>query len=232
MLRRLSGLPQELHHSPHSVEFGHWNSYRQCGVCRCGPNRLKRRALQTGAEDDEGAGTELARGGACSGGLDILTIKWATRDLPEECRFLLESQLMFLKQEKDRTTKRFDDDEWIRSLRKRKRSQRTSQKTAPRMTSKTLTPRKCGPSTWEISCGISFPGDSWHSVREKLQPDSRNQQTSSSVVQKSTPVPMIRSTRAEKQRPGTWTTVTSCATQSWCCLFCRTSTLPVPSELS
>ena len=30
-------------------------------------------------------------------GLDILTIKWTTGDLPEECRFLLDTQLMFLK---------------------------------------------------------------------------------------------------------------------------------------
>ena len=48
--------------------------------------------------------------------LDILTIKWATRDLPEECRFLLDTQLMLLKKEKDPTSKQFDDDEWIRSL--------------------------------------------------------------------------------------------------------------------
>ena len=34
-------------------------------------------------------------------GLDILTIKWATGDLPEECRFLLNTQLMLLKKEKD-----------------------------------------------------------------------------------------------------------------------------------
>ena len=49
-------------------------------------------------------------------GLDIVTIKWATGDLPEECRFLLNTQLMFLKREKDPTSKHFDDDEWIRSL--------------------------------------------------------------------------------------------------------------------
>ena len=48
--------------------------------------------------------------------LDILTIKWATGDLPEECRFLLNTQLMFLKKEKDPTSKQLDDDEWIRSL--------------------------------------------------------------------------------------------------------------------
>ena len=48
-------------------------------------------------------------------GLDILTIKCAAGD-PEECRFLLNAQLMFLKKEKDPTSKEFDDDEWIRSL--------------------------------------------------------------------------------------------------------------------
>ena len=48
--------------------------------------------------------------------LDILTVKWATRDVLEECRFLLDTQLMFLKSEKDPTTKIFDGDEWIRSL--------------------------------------------------------------------------------------------------------------------
>ena len=49
-------------------------------------------------------------------GLDILTIKWATGDLPEECRFLLNTQLTFLKMEKDSTSNQFDDDQWIRSL--------------------------------------------------------------------------------------------------------------------
>ena len=49
-------------------------------------------------------------------GLGILTIKWATGDLQEECRFLLNTQLMFLKKEKDPTSKQLDDDEWIRSL--------------------------------------------------------------------------------------------------------------------
>ena len=37
----------------------------------------------------------------------------------EECRFFLNTQLMFstfLKKEKDPTSKQFDDDEWIRSL--------------------------------------------------------------------------------------------------------------------
>ena len=33
-------------------------------------------------------------------GLDSLMVKWATGELPEECRFLLKTQLMFLKKEK------------------------------------------------------------------------------------------------------------------------------------
>ena len=37
------------------------------------------------------------------------------RDLLEECRFLLDTQHVFFKQEKDPTTKLFDADEWIRS---------------------------------------------------------------------------------------------------------------------
>ena len=48
--------------------------------------------------------------------LHTLKVKWATWDLPEECRFLLNTQLMFLKKEKEPTTKMFDDEEWIRSL--------------------------------------------------------------------------------------------------------------------
>ena len=49
-------------------------------------------------------------------GLDFVTTKWATGDLPEECRFFFNTQLMFLKKEKDTISKQFGDDEWIRSL--------------------------------------------------------------------------------------------------------------------
>ena len=49
-------------------------------------------------------------------GLEILTIKWSICDSLNECRFLLNTQVMFLKKEKDPTTKMFDDGEWIRSL--------------------------------------------------------------------------------------------------------------------
>ena len=61
--------------------------------------------------------------------LDILTIKWATGDLPEECRFPLNTQLMFLKKEKDPTSKQFGGDEWIRSLTEAQEVTMTSQKT-------------------------------------------------------------------------------------------------------
>ena len=36
--------------------------------------------------------------------------------LPEECCFPLDTQLVFLKEEKEPTTKMVDDDEWIQSL--------------------------------------------------------------------------------------------------------------------
>ena len=136
----LSRLPQEPDHSPHPTEVGHWNSSLQCGVRRGGANRLEWRAPQTGAEREREQGRsktgivsmDLLENGkntwmplfpfAGAGqrrrlfrGLDILTIKWATGDLPEECRFLLNTQLIYLKKEKDPASKQFDDDEWIRS---------------------------------------------------------------------------------------------------------------------
>ena len=44
--------------------------------------------------------------------LDIITIKWAMGDIPEQCHFLLNTQLMFWKKGKDPSSKQFDDDEW------------------------------------------------------------------------------------------------------------------------
>ena len=80
-------------------------------------------------------------------GLDILTIKWAICDSPEECRFLLNTQLMFLKREKDPTTKLSDEDEWIwltdGSARNRSRHPR----------SKLSTRKRYGPFKWENYCG-------------------------------------------------------------------------------
>ena len=52
---------------------------------------------------------ELARGDACFGSSTSSQSSGATRDLAEECRFLLGTQLMFLKKEKDPTS------EWIRA---------------------------------------------------------------------------------------------------------------------
>ena len=87
---------------------------------------------------------EQARGGRFFRGLDILTIYWATGDLPEECRFLLNTQLMLWKKEKEPTSKQFDDDQWIRS---------TSQKTASCMISTRSIPRKFGPLRWVTTSG-------------------------------------------------------------------------------
>ena len=44
-------------------------------------------------------------------------IKWATLVImPEECPIPPQHAALFLKKEKDPTSKLFDDDEWIRSL--------------------------------------------------------------------------------------------------------------------
>ena len=90
-------------------------------------------------------------------GIDILTIKWATSDLPEERRFLLNTQVTFLKKEKDPTSKQCDDDEWIRSLTE-------AQEVTTDVPRQTLV----RPFRWESSCGNTFPGDFWHSVRENF----------------------------------------------------------------
>ena len=48
---------------------------------------------------------EPARGGACFGDSTFSTIKWATGDLLEECRIRFNTQLVFLKKKKDKTSK-------------------------------------------------------------------------------------------------------------------------------
>ena len=59
--------------------------------------------------------------------------------------------------------------------------------------------------------------------KQTMQPGCRSQSTSSFAAQKSSPVPTTGSMRCRKSEAwrinGTWTTVTSCATQFWCCLF-------------
>ena len=96
-------------------------------------------------------------------GLNVLTIKWAIGDLPEECRFLLNTQLMFLKKKKDPTTNLFDDDEWIRSLTEAQEfSADTPEENVKRKT--------VLPSRWDKSCGkMSLDGSS-PSAEEKFQP--------------------------------------------------------------
>ena len=95
----------------------------QCGVRRGGADCLGWGTIQgcTERERQEHLDAIVFFAGACQRRrvfreLDTVKIKWATGDLPEECRFLLDTHLMFLKKEKDPTSKQFDDDEWIRSL--------------------------------------------------------------------------------------------------------------------
>ena len=103
-------------------------------------------------------------------GLDILTIKWATGDLPEECRFQLNAQLMFLKKEKDPTSKQFDDDEWIRSLTEAQEVTTDVPEDSVTYDQQEVDPKKVRPIQMERSCGNTSRGDFWHSVKEKLQP--------------------------------------------------------------
>ena len=86
-------------------------------------------------------------------GLDILTIKWAICDLPEECRFLLNTQLMFLKREKDPTTKQFDDDEWIRQLTEAQEVTTDVPEDSVMYDQQAVDPKKSSTLGWESSCG-------------------------------------------------------------------------------
>ena len=70
--------------------------------------------------------------------------------------------------------------------------------------------------------------------KQATRPDCSNQQTSSMVAQQSSLVFMARGMRCRKaeawRTSGAWMTMTSRATQPWCCPFCRTSTLPMPES--
>jgi len=46
--------------------------------------------------------------------LDKLTVRWAIGDLPVCCRWLLNTQAIFLKKDREPQCKHFDDDEWTR----------------------------------------------------------------------------------------------------------------------
>ena len=77
---------------------------------------LVRRALSGSAECGRLWTTALIPRSSGQGTQATQAAWGATGDIPEECRFLLNTQLMFPENERDRTTKIFDGDEWIRSL--------------------------------------------------------------------------------------------------------------------
>ena len=110
--------------------------------------------------------------------LDVLTVQWATGDIPEDCRFLLNTQLMFLKKEKDPTTNIFGDGGWTRSL--TEAQEQISQNSASRMTQVTLILKKSDLSRWREFLRKKSLGDSWRSVKEKSQPSQ--QQFDNSVL--------------------------------------------------
>ena len=47
--------------------------------------------------------------------LDDLTVRWALNDLPDACRWLLNTQALFLIKSREPTCKEFDDEEWLRA---------------------------------------------------------------------------------------------------------------------
>ena len=105
-----------------------------------------------------------------SRGLDILTMKWAIGDVQEECRILLNTHLMFLKKEKDPTSKQLDDDEWIRSLTEAQEiTVDVPEDTVVYDQQAVDTPKKSGPFKWANSCGNTSRGGSSRSVRVKSQ---------------------------------------------------------------
>ena len=44
--------------------------------------------------------------------LDQLTVRWAVGTLPDACRWLLDTQLLFLRKDTDTENKDFDDEQW------------------------------------------------------------------------------------------------------------------------
>ena len=48
--------------------------------------------------------------------MDELTFRWATNTLPEACRWLLNTQILFLRKDREPTRKIFDDSEWLSFL--------------------------------------------------------------------------------------------------------------------
>ena len=164
-----SGLPQKLDHSPHSTELGHWTSSHQCGCAEAariawGGNRYK---LARSAMREQGRSK--------TGFPSLPHVKLSPMSAPgptgERQERLFEETLVgchclaaSCSIRSSMTTS--GSDRW----RKRKKPRPTSQKIASCMISKTLTPRKFGPSRWESSCGNTSRGDFWHSAREILQP--------------------------------------------------------------
>ena len=47
--------------------------------------------------------------------LDDLTVRWATGNVPDSCRWLLNTQVLFLKKGQEPTSKEFDDNDWLDS---------------------------------------------------------------------------------------------------------------------
>ena len=86
------------------------------------------------------------------------------------CRFLLKTQLMFLKKKTDPTSKAFDDDEWLRSLTEAQEiTADIPQDTVVYDQQAVDLKKKSGPFKWANSCENTSRGGSSRSVRLKSQ---------------------------------------------------------------
>ena len=48
--------------------------------------------------------------------LDTLTVRWATGSLPDQCRWLLNTRVLFLRKDRDPVDKDFDDMDWLNNV--------------------------------------------------------------------------------------------------------------------
>ena len=112
----------------------------------------------------------LDREGVCVGDSTFSQEKVGDWRFAGECRFLLNTQLKFLKKEKDPTTKQLDDDEWIRSLTEAQEVTTDVPEDSVTHEQQEVDPQK----VWPIEMGETlrkyFSRRLWPSVREKLQP--------------------------------------------------------------
>ena len=91
--------------------------------------------------------------------LDILTVEWVTGDIPEAFRFLLNTQLIFLKKDKYPTANMFDEEAWIRSLTEAQEIAADIPEECTAHDGVKLTPKRSVPSRWWSFCSALSEGE-------------------------------------------------------------------------